>query len=82
MAKGRKTGGRQKGTPNKVTGDARACIHEAFVELGGAEYLVKVGKKSPAVFCKLFGMTLPKDIKVDVGKTLEQLIRDSYAGTP
>lgn len=74
MAKGRKTGGRKVGTPNKVTTEVREAIHEAFDELGGATYLVKVGKKNPGTFCKLLGMTLPKDVKLDVGETLEQLL--------
>lgn len=75
MAKGKKTGGgSRKGIPNKVTTEVREAIHQAFDQLGGATYLVKVGKKSPGTFCKLLGMTLPKDVKLDVGETLEQLL--------
>lgn len=57
-------GGRKKGTANKLTGELREAIQNAFVTAGGESYLVKVAKKSPAVFCKLLGMTLPKDVNL------------------
>lgn len=65
MAKGKKTGGRVKGVPNKMTGELRAAIQDAFETLGGDAWLVKVAKKNPAVYCKLLGMTLPKDVNVN-----------------
>lgn len=77
MAKGKKTGGRSKGTPNKLTGDLRSAIQEAFDRAGGVVYLTKVAHDSPAVFCKILGMTLPKDVNLNGSLTLEQLIRES-----
>lgn len=75
MAKGKKTGGgSRKGIPNKVTTEVREAIHAAFEELGGADYLVKVGRKSPGTFCKLLGMTLPKDVNLTGAVTLEQVL--------
>jgi hypothetical protein len=75
MAKGKKTGGgSRKGSPNKVTTEVREAIQQAFTDLGGAKYLVQVGTDNPSAFCKLLGMTLPKDVKLDVGETLEQLL--------
>jgi len=47
MAKGFKTGGRVKGTPNKLTGIARDAIATAADELGGAERLAQWAKESP-----------------------------------
>lgn len=84
MAKGVKTGGgSRKGRPNKFTGDVRAMILQALDELGGKDYLIKQARgKNAQAFLGLVGRTLPKDVKVDVGKTLEDLIRDSYARTP
>jgi hypothetical protein len=71
MAKGSKTGGgTRKGKPNKLTADLRSAIQEAFVNAGGVTYLTKVAEESPAVFCKLLGMTLPKDIKVEATGSL------------
>lgn len=39
MAKGVKTGGRTKGTPNKATAHAKAAIEEAFEAIGGVNSL-------------------------------------------
>lgn len=75
MARGHKTGGgSRKGVPNKVTTELKAAIQEAFVNVGGAVYLQKVAQDNPAVFCKLLGMTLPKDVKLEGTLTLEQLL--------
>lgn len=47
MAAGRKTGGRKKGTPNKVTAQAKDAIAYAGDALGGGERLVAWVKESP-----------------------------------
>lgn len=62
MAKGVKTGGRTKGTPNKVSADLREMIHGALSDVGGREYLVSQAKENPTGFMTLLGKTLPKDI--------------------
>lgn len=84
MAKGKKTGGgSRKGIPNKVTGEVREAIQNAFIKAGGEDYLVRVAKKSPGTFCKLLGMTLPKDVNLNATVSLEQLIaasRESSSG--
>lgn len=70
MAKGHKTGGRKKGTPNKVNADLRALIHGALEEAGGREYLKKQAEDNPAAFMSLLGKTLPKEITGAEGKDL------------
>ena len=42
MAKGRKTGSRRAGAPNKIGAEVRAAISDAFVQAGGGDYLVRV----------------------------------------
>ena len=74
---GERRGGRQKGTPNKVTVDVKAAILGAFHALGGVAYLEKIGHENPPVFCALLGKTLPKDIKAEVAYTLGALIEES-----
>jgi hypothetical protein len=64
MAKGRKTGGRKKGTTNKLTADLRTAIQGAFDKVGGQSYLQQVAQDDPRTFCKLLGMTLPKDVNL------------------
>lgn len=48
MAKGRKTGGRQKGTPNKMTVKAKEAIEIAATGLGGAERMIEWARESDA----------------------------------
>jgi hypothetical protein len=62
MAKGMKTGGRQKGTPNKVTADVRAAILAAFDKVGGIEYLAVQAHDNPAAFMTLLGKVLPTQV--------------------
>lgn len=59
MAKGVKTGGRKKGTPNKVTADLRAAIMQAFSNVGGSDYLEKQSEQNPTAFMTLLGRVLP-----------------------
>lgn len=54
--------GRRKGVPNRLTREIRLAIENAFVELGGEKYLVRLGKKNPAVFVPLLGKLLPMQI--------------------
>ena len=70
MAKGRKTGGRVKGTPNKLTADIRSAIETAFHHVGGAEYLQRIAKTEPAVFCGLLGKVLPTQMQHSGGLSI------------
>ena len=56
-----KTGGRRKGTPNKVTAELKEMITAALDEADGVKYFVRVADEHPAVFCALLGRMLPKD---------------------
>jgi hypothetical protein len=51
--------GRVKGQPNKLTASIKDAIEHAFDELGGASYLVHVGRQDPRTFCALLGKLLP-----------------------
>lgn len=75
MAKGRKTGGRQKGSPNRLTASLTDAIDNAFHQVGGANYLVTVARDDPKAFCALLGKRLPKDITHGVSASLLDLIQ-------
>ena len=75
MAKGIKTGGRTKGTPNKLTADIREAVIEAFEKAGGVGYLTKVAMESPQVFCTLLGKVLPLQVATDPERPLEMTIK-------
>lgn len=63
---GERRGGRQKGTPNKVTGELREMILGALDDAGGREYLTEQARDNPSAFLALVGRTLPKEIKAEV----------------
>lgn len=62
MAKGMKTGGRQKGTPNKITSALKDDILIAATEAhpdGRVGYLKEQAVKNPTAFLTLLGKVLP-----------------------
>ena len=65
MAKGRKTGGRAKGTPNRITGAVRDLILAALEGVGGQAYLERQAEENPAAFMTLLGKVLPLSVQGD-----------------
>jgi hypothetical protein len=69
MAKGQKTGGRTKGTPNKTTALLKDAILTA-AEIAGDEkglvgYLTRQAGANPTAFLALLGKVLPMQIAGD-----------------
>lgn len=64
MATGKKTGGRQIGTPNKTTATVKAALEEAFDRLGGVDSLVTWAEAEPTEFYKLYAKLLPAELNV------------------
>lgn len=62
-----KTGGRQKGTPNKVTGELKEMILGALADAGGQEYLKTQAVVNPGPFLTLVGKVLPHQITGEGG---------------
>jgi molybdopterin biosynthesis enzyme len=75
MAQGYKTGGRKKGTPNKITTDIRAMISAALEKVGGEKYLVSVAKKDPKAFLTLVAKVIPTELSVDLGPVSVKVLR-------
>lgn len=69
MAAGRKTGGRKKGTPNKVSAQLKDMILQALEEAhedGAVAYLKEQAGKSPTAFISLVGRILPMQLNGDL----------------
>lgn len=71
MARGVKTGGRQKGTPNKTTALLKDAVLKA-AENAGAEdglvgYLEKQATDNPGPFLALLGKVLPMQVTGENG---------------
>jgi hypothetical protein len=72
-----KTGGRQKGTPNKISGALRDAILQAAEQAhedGVVGYLVQQAKDNPNAFLTLLGKVLPLAV-TGPGEDGEHLIR-------
>ncbi len=74
-ANGNKTGGRQKGTPNKTTKSAKEAIAEAADRLGGAERLVAWVREEPQNERVFWGTIYPKLLPLQVAGNADNPIR-------
>ena len=73
MAKGYKTGGRQKGTPNKINALLKDDILSAAdgAHPGGRmAYLTQQAQENPTAFLTLLGKVLPMTVEGNVGVTV------------
>lgn len=78
---GERPAGRKKGVPNRLTREVKAAIENAFVELGGEKYLVRVGRKYPAVFAQLIGKLLPLQLTGPGGGPLKAVMDVRHVGS-
>ena len=58
-----KSGGRQAGTPNKITASIKAGILAAYEQAGGEAYLLNIANTDPRTFCGLLAKILPTQIE-------------------
>lgn len=58
-----KTGGRQKGTPNKTTAELKEMVLQALSGVGGVAYLQSVAESHPPAFVSLLGKVLPLQVQ-------------------
>ncbi len=63
-------GGRQKGTPNKLTATVREMIIAALEKVGGQAYLEQQAKENPVAFMTLVGKVMPTEVVGKDGKDL------------
>lgn len=70
MAKGLKTGGRQKGTPNKTTQAVKDVIASVAMDLGGSERMLEWVREDPLnerMFWKdIYPKLLPIQVNGDI----------------
>ena len=69
-----KSGGRQKGSLNKIKLQVKEAIAEAFDEAGGKEYLLKIAKEDPRTFCTLVGKLVPTTVGGDPENPIRQIV--------
>ena len=86
MALGHKTGGRQKGTPNKMTALLKDSILQAAEQAGDKEgltgYLERQARDNPGPFMTLLGKVLPLQLSGDEGQATEITFTTIYEAGP
>jgi hypothetical protein len=71
-----KSGGRQKGSLNKIKLEVKQAIAAAFEEAGGTAYLLSIAKEDPRTFCALLGKLVPTTVGGDPdGTPIQQVLR-------
>jgi hypothetical protein len=68
--------GRPPGAVNKFTSSVKDAFAEAFDKMGGAEALLKWGKRNPDDFYKLASKLIPSDINAKMtGDIIVQVVK-------
>ena len=58
-----KLGGRQKGTPNRITGAFREAVLLAYENIGGHEAFSRWAAQNPTEFYRIAARLIPTEIK-------------------
>jgi hypothetical protein len=78
MAYGHKTGGRQRGTPNKVTTAFKDAVRTVYKDIGGNAAFAQWAQDNPTDFYRIAARLIPTEIAAREGATL-QVILAPYA---
>lgn len=80
MAQGLKTGGRQAGTPNKITTAFKDAVRFVYKDIGGNVAFAAWAKENPAEFYKIAARLIPTEIAAqgDTGLTIIIARTDSH----
>ena len=68
--KGKRFGGRQKGTPNKTTAKVKEAMELAFEGIGGVPALIDWAEDNQTEFYKLFVKLLPVQVDANVAGSI------------
>lgn len=71
---GERRGGRQRGTPNKVTGALKDMILQALANKGGVAYLEQQADENPNAFLALVGKVLPLQVTGENGAPIQVVV--------
>jgi hypothetical protein len=70
MARGKKTGGRAAGTPNKTTKSAKEAILWVFHALGDTPAMERWARDNPTEYYRIFSRLLPHEVTGADGQNL------------
>ena len=76
--KGQKTGGRVKGTPNKLTTSFKTAVVLAFEGIGGHKTFQKWARKNQSEFYKIAARLIPTEVVGDADQPVA--VRVTFGG--
>ena len=81
MAQGHKTGGRQQGTPNKITTVFKDAVRIVYDDIGGHSAFAAWAKDNPGEFYKIAARLIPTEITMPEGSGLTIIVDKFCRGT-
>lgn len=63
MAHGIKSGGRQKGTPNKITRVFREAVQTVYARIGGDKAFATWAQENPTEFYRIAARLIPQELR-------------------
>lgn len=82
--KRKKTGGRVKGTPNKIGQELQAMLKASLSRVGGIEYLVKQAEENPNAYMTMLNKQLPNYVEavIEHGGEVDLSIKVEFIASP
>lgn len=75
MAQGQKTGGRQAGTPNKITAQFKDAVRIVYEDIGGNAALAAWARENPTEFYKIAARLIPTEVNVKEDRGLTVIVQ-------
>lgn len=79
MAQGQKTGGRQAGTPNKVTAAFKDAVRIVYEDIGGHAAFAAWARECPTEFYKIAARLIPSEVNVSNDKGITVIVNRGVA---
>jgi hypothetical protein len=78
MARGRKTGGRQVGSLNKLTVQFKTAVANVYLNLGGDEAFTQWARENPSEFYRIAARLIPAEAATTDGNRVTVVINRGY----
>jgi hypothetical protein len=76
-----KTGGRQLGTPNRLTGAFREAVQVVYDRLGGHDAFLQWARENPTEYYRIAARLIPVELRDTSDKTVRVIV-DRRAAVP
>lgn len=74
MAQGHKTGGREKGTPNKITTVFKDAVRVVYEDIGGHAAFATWARENPTEFYRIASRLIPSEVNVKADNSLTVIV--------